>query len=102
MAVPFDLDAQATRMKMRHPDWSDRQARCTRYWQRSVMKSLRKEAYTFASKLGTDFMVLETPEANGVDVFKTCETVALNLERESPKIVWKIVIIGKKESQPIN
>lgn len=102
VVVPFDLDAQATRMKARHPDWSDRQARCTRHWRRSVMKSLRKEAYTFASKLGTDFMVLETPEANGVHVFKTCEMVGLNLERESLKIVWKIVIIGKKKSQPIN
>jgi hypothetical protein len=66
------------------------------------MKSLRKEAYTFASRLRTDFMVLETPEANGVGVFKTCETRALNIERESPTIVWKIVIIGKKKSHPIN
>lgn len=66
------------------------------------MKSLRKKAYTFVSKLGTDLLVLKIPEVNGVDVFKTYETINMNLERESRNIVLKIVIIGKKKNQTIN
>jgi len=96
VARPFNLWAQATRMKKLHPSWSDRQCRNLLYWQKSIIKKLRDEANVFIKSKGDDFILLEVPEANGVNVFKTCENVNILLERDPKKIVWKAMIIGKK------
>lgn len=93
VAVKFNLADWARRLKMRHPGWSDRQARCCLYWQGKVRKRLREECEKLAS--GGD-VILYSPEANGVHVFKTCGTVGIKLERNPQTTVWKIAIIGRK------
>lgn len=93
---PFNLEAHARRMKERHPEWSDRQCRNLLYWQKKVDKELREEATAFIESRDDDLVLLETPEANGVDVFKTCKNVGIILERNPRKIVKKIMIVGKK------
>ena len=40
-------------------------------------------------------MILEIPEANGVDIFKTCKNLGIILDRNPQKIIWKVMIIGK-------
>jgi len=92
VAVGFNLAEWAERMKEKHPMWSDRQARCCLYWQGKVRKRLREECDKIA--LDNDLIVY-TPEAMGVHVFKTCELVGLKLERNPQHFVWKIAIIGK-------
>lgn len=94
----FDLKAHANRMKKLHPNWSDRQARCLLYWQGSVRKKLIEEAKAFIDSQDKELILIENPEANGVNVFKTCETVNIILERNPKKIVWKVMLIGKKLS----
>ncbi|MCP8323816.1 MAG: hypothetical protein L6N96_06545 [Candidatus Methylarchaceae archaeon HK02M2] len=101
IAFQFDLEIHTKRMKELHPSWSNRKARCLLYWQGSVKKKLRDEALSFISSQEDDWILLETPEANGVDVFKTCERVGLILEKNPRKIVWKILIIGKRKKSNI-
>ena len=94
----FDLEAQARRMKERHPEWSDRQCRNLLYWQKKVDKKLREEANMFVESQDDDLVLLEVPEANGVHVFKTCENVGIHLERNPRKIVWKVMLVGKRRT----
>ena len=95
---PFNLEAQAKRMKERHPRWSDRQCRNLLYWQKGVIKSLKEEANAFIESQDNDLILVEVPEANGVHVFKTCENVGIILERNPRKVVNKIMIIGKRKN----
>ena len=94
--VCFELETHAQKMKIKHPEWSDRQCRNLLYWQKSVVKKLKREANEFIKSQKDDLVLLEVPEANGVHVFDTCNNVGVTLERE-PKIVRKIMIIGKRK-----
>jgi len=76
-------------MKELHPKWSDKQARCVLYWQSSVRKKLLAEAKTFL-KNNTDLILIEIPEANGVNVFRTCEKANSILERNPKKLLGKL------------
>lgn len=92
----FDLEDQTDRMKKLHPNWSDRQARCLLYWQGSLRRKLIEEARTFINSQKDKMVLLENPEANGVDVFKTCNAIGIILERNPKKNVRKVMLIGKK------
>ena len=95
VVTTFDLEAHATRMKILHPDWSDKQARCLLYWQNSVRKKLLDKAKAFLKDQNSaNLVLLELPEANGVDVFKTCKAVGIKIDRDPKKIVRKVMIIG--------
>lgn len=96
VAVRFDLGAHTRRMKERHPDWSDRRARCLLYWQKKVNKRLKEVCERAFSDI-ENVKILYSPEANGVHVFGTCRNIGLILERNPKKIVWKVAIIGIKK-----
>lgn len=91
----FDIAKHAQRMKKLHPNWTNRQARCVLYWQGSLRKKIREEAKEFIDSQNKDLMILEIPEANGVDIFKTCKNLGIILDRNPQKIIWKVMIIGK-------
>jgi len=93
VGVKFDLEKHMKRMKDRHPDWSDRQAKCLLYWQGTVNKALREECEKISSN-HPNYLVLYKPEANGVNVFATCRSLGIILERSPKKYVWKIAIMG--------
>jgi predicted metal-binding protein len=94
VAVRFDLEKWVNDMKEKHPNWSDRQARCCLYWQGMVRKHLREAC----EKIVVDTEeILYVPEAMGVNVFQTCAEVGIKLERNPRKFVWKIAIIGRKK-----
>lgn len=92
----FDIEAQAKRMKERHPNWTEKQSRNCLYWQRGLMKKLRKEAEEFVDRQDNDLMLLEIPEANGVDLFNTCKNLGIILERRPRKTIRKMMVIGKR------
>lgn len=96
VAYPFDLRGHAEMMKEKHPKWSERQARCVLYWQGRVRKYLRLAIRDLREKLGDDYIILEIPEANGVNCFATCAKVGLYLKR-NPDLVWKMMIVGRKK-----
>jgi hypothetical protein len=89
----FDLALHARKMKIKHPLWSRRQCRNLLYWQGGVRKRLREKARKIARPVMGD-IILEIPEANGVDVYKTMENHGLKLERD-PDIVHKIMFVGQ-------
>lgn len=93
VGVRFNLSEWAKHLKEKYPKWSDKQARCCLYWQNTVRKRLREECEKLSSK---NKRILYVPEANGVHVFKTCETVGIILERNPKVFVWKIAIIGER------
>ena len=69
--------------------WSDRQCRNPIYWQGGVRSRLMKKA----QRLNGD-IILDIPEASGVDVFKTMAEVNIILEKSHPNIVRKVMIVG--------
>jgi len=94
VGIRFNLLSWVTHLRRKHPNWSERQLRCCLYWQGKVRKRLREEC----KKTQNDGqIILYNPEANGVDVFKTCETIGIELERNPKEFVWKIAIIGRNK-----
>lgn len=93
----FDIISHSKKMKKRHPNWTERQCRNLLYWQKGVVKKLKIQAYDLAKSLGKEFIVLEVPEANGVDVFKTCKNIGIELQTYPQEIIRKIMIVGKEK-----
>lgn len=92
----FDLEAQAERMREHHPDWSEKMCRNSRYWQKGFIKELMAEAQEFLWQF-PDGMILNRPEANGINLFETCALHGIELERNPQKVVRKMVLVGKKK-----
>ena len=84
----FNLKSYADERKKLHPEYSERQARNLLYWQGGVRSRLKKKAYSIPGAL-----VLEIPEASGINVFETMDLVGLHLMR-NPDIVHKIMFVG--------
>lgn len=89
----FDLKTHAGKMKLIHPEWTERQCRNLLYWQPSVKYRLRNKAYAY---WGGDCTVLEIPEACGINVFATLSKVGVIIDR-NPIIVRKVMFIGKRD-----
>lgn len=84
---PFNLGDHARRMRAKHPQWTERQCRNCLYWQSGVRKELR------AACEGSFYTL--TPEAMGVDVFKTAAKHGIVLERNPQETVYKIALTGQ-------
>lgn len=69
------------------------QARNRRHWQNSVVSKLKKRAKKFAYPVLGD-IVLDIPEANGVNVFATMAKQGIHLKSD-PDYVYKIMFVGK-------
>ncbi len=110
--VDFDLAAHMARMKAKHPDWSDRQAACCLYWQNGVRSRLEKLCRASVLLISTEALpktmvwrpgcalpiYTDCPEAMGVNVFRTAETIGIRLERNPRTTVYKIALIGYSRS----
>ena len=88
----FDLKEHAVKMKEKHPGWTDRQCRNPLYWQGGVRKRLREKAQKVAIT-SPKSIVLDIPEACGVDVFETMKNIGIKLER-NPDIIKKVMLVG--------
>jgi len=98
VAVRFDLAEHAKKMRVKHPDWSEKQARCLLYWQRQVDKQLKKECLKLLDKLPASFDYTMKPEAMGVNVITTALKIYIPIETKPQNYVWKIAIIGKRKN----
>ena len=90
----FDLATHVEKMKEKHPNWTKRQCRNLLYWQNGVRKRLREKAYRNYHPLQGD-VLLEIPEACGVNVFETMSKVGVIFQRSEPNYVIKVMLIGK-------
>lgn len=89
----FDLKAHANKLKQIYPYWTERQCRNPLYWQGSVRKKLTKQAEDFRWNKSIHSILLNIPEAHGVDVFETMHLHGIILERK-PDLVKKVMIVG--------
>ncbi len=97
--VEFDLQRHSAIMRIKHPDWTDRQCQNLLYWQGKVRSTLRRKAYPdYPNRPVDGRLVLEIPEASGINVFETMAQVGIIIERH-PNIVRKVMLIGRKNSQ---
>ncbi len=97
--VDFNLEEQRGRMLSKHPGWSKRQAECCLYWQAGVRKELREEMQAFIDFADDTLMMVEAPEAYGVNVTETMSRVGIQLEWPPEKIVRKVGLIGWRAEQ---
>jgi hypothetical protein len=89
----FDLKAHMERMKAKHTHWTERQCRNPLYWQGTVRANLRNNCITMKGDI-----VLDIPEACGINVFETMALVGVVLERK-PDTVRKVMLVGKKKKE---
>jgi predicted metal-binding protein len=75
----FAFGEHVERMRVKHPDWSERQLRCCLYWQGTARKMLEVEIRKFWA-LQPTAMVVRCPEAMGLSVTATMAQVGVALE----------------------
>ena len=92
----FDLKKHAEKMKTKLPYWTDRQCRNPLYWQGSVRSRLLKKAKGVAGN-NPENIILDIPEACGVEVFETMAIRGITLERK-PEMVKKVMLVGIRVS----
>jgi hypothetical protein len=91
VVVTFDLQTHINKMLSKHPDWSDRQARCVLYWQPKVNKQLENEAKLFCAFKPLKYTTC--PEAMGVNVIKTAKRLGLPISSRPQNIVYQIALV---------
>lgn len=95
--VEFDLARHRKRMLTKHPKWSRRQADCCLYWQNGVRRDLRIDANEWLRYQADPYLIIvDCPEANGVDVTATMRTAGIELEWPPVNIVRKVVLCGTR------
>lgn len=92
IVTEFNLKEHAQRMKEKHPQWTEKQCRNVLYWQGKVRASLKRMSKEFA---GPDDIILDIPEACGVNVFLTMKNHGIEL-KPRPDLVRKIMMVGKR------
>lgn len=89
----FDVAAQAEKMRAKHPEWTERQLRNSRFWQQTAQAGLRKEIEVFRREHPECTLVLY-PEATGVNIQATMAQVGIELEWPPRKVAYKIALAG--------
>lgn len=91
----FDLGGHVRAMAVRHPEWSQKQIYCVRYWQGTARARLRKEVLAFRqAHPDKNWTVEETPEAMGVDVTATMKTAGVALIWPPGDTVYHVALAG--------
>ena len=90
----FDLGIHATKMRVRHPEWSVRQVYCCLYWQGTARKELRLNIDAFLLE-HPGLIVLTCPEAHGVNVTEAMRCIGIGLEWPPIKYAYQVALAGK-------
>ncbi len=91
--LKFDLADFKKKMKVKHPDWSDRKLACCLYWQAGLKRKLKDICLLFM-KENPGTVITFYPEALGINVFQTVAKFGLKIERNPQQQVLKIALIG--------
>lgn len=89
----FNLAKHVKKLGQKHPDWSSRQLRCCLYWQGTARKKLREEIAAF-KYCHTGLRILMCPEANGVNVTATMQSIGITLLWPPIKWAYQVVLAG--------
>ena len=93
----FNLEEHAKKMKEKHPEWTTKQCRNLLYWQKAVRQRLKQKAHSKANFWIGD-IVLEIPEACGINVILTMLKAGVPMEIKNPKIIRKVMFVGKRRN----
>lgn len=97
-AVIWDFKSYLESMKVRHPDWTDRQLRNPLYWQGYLRSMLKKHVGLLGQSGKAENMeVIFNPEAMGVNVTATCKQVGLNIEWPPRKYMHRVALFAKRK-----
>ncbi len=94
VVVEFDMVEHIHKMLSKHPDWSDRQARCVLYWQNGVRKQLQEEADFYARVLPGGLVSTLCPEAMGLNVIATAQLVGVPIKTKPVDKIYKIALLA--------
>lgn len=90
--VAFDMGGHIAKMRTLYAKWTDKQCRNLLYWQQTVRAELRRGV----EKLGEPGdIVLDIPEANGVNVFSTMFRAGISIDPKARTKVIKVMLVGK-------
>lgn len=97
----FDFGAHVARMRAKHPEWSDRQVECCLYWQGTARKQLRSRVKDFntlvqMAGLGREIVIVQCPEAQGVNVTQTLLEAGIVLEWPPVIKTHQVVLAGTR------
>lgn len=87
------------KLREKHPLWSYRKLACCLYWQGKARKQLREIVDLFLNE-NPGYKVIYTPEACGVNVTATMESIGINLEWPPDKTTYQVAIAGKPLEYP--
>ncbi len=96
----FNLAAHANRMRRKHPDWSDRQARCCLYWQPRARRQLKDQIAACCRdrsqpmNLATGLKITMCPEAMGVNITATMQQCGVTLEWPPRVWAYQVALVG--------
>jgi predicted metal-binding protein len=104
----FDFEGHVARMKAKHPDWTDKQAGCSRYWQSTARKDHMEKIKEFLGEhqeytvctawyKGAPPMkriLYSAPEAMGIDVTKTLRNAGIELEWPPKTVARQVALAG--------
>ena len=96
IVTSFNLKEFSKRMKIKHPEWSEKQTRCCLYWQNTPRKELRIAIEEFKIKYPNTISTL-IPEAMGVHVMGTVRKFGIPIKTKPTDIIYKIALVGYKK-----
>jgi predicted metal-binding protein len=89
----FDFAAHVEKMRKAHPNWTQRQLECSRYWQVSARKALRLKISAFL-KEHPEYVANTCPEAMGVNVTDTMKSIGIELEWPPVNKTYQVALAG--------
>lgn len=91
----FPFGEHVERMRKKHKEWSKRQLECCLYWQGTARKQLRAKIDAFKKVRPAD-LILQTPEANGVNITATMFAIGAKLEWPPKTATYQVALAGTR------
>lgn len=97
VAVGMNFEDYKEKRKKDHPNWTEWQLVNPLYWQ-GMMKARLKQLATYELEelKDKDLVVVNVPEAMGVNLTETCKRAGLILEWPPTKMVYKVILLAKE------
>ncbi len=94
-AIRFNFAEYLAQKREKHPDWTDRALRNPRHWQNHLRSELRHFLENeLPGRPDIQGDVIFNPEALGVNLFATCASAGIILERTPINFVYNIALIA--------
>lgn len=97
----FPFGEHVERMRLKQPGWSERQLACCLYWQNTARKQLREQIKVFEACYhnNLDWLIIQCPEACGVNITATMATIGHNLEWPPKVFTYQVAVAGIRLKQ---